>query len=204
LKRSLNPNHLEFNLSDKTHKSLCSTNALHDALLQHPSNPLTRIALPDGMDLPELNSRLADWIKFHKGTLMVCSYHALSLPTDISRTKTHIMHVIVEPRADHGRNPAKYFRVKTATVPSYAEAMGYGPPWPWSIQKLKEMREESEKAGRGTETAAGVECPPLGVQMVPFGSIFAKDLKRTKVLQNWQDVLKRDVEEGKRLTRFGA
>lgn len=179
-------------------------NALHETLLQDPTNPLSRIPLPDEMNLVELDRRLAEWIKFHKGTLMVCSYHALSLPIDISRTRTHILHIIVEPRTDHERNPAKYFRVKTATVPSYAEAMGYGPPWPLSIQRLKEMRDESERTGRGTETAAGIECSPMGVQMLPFGSIFSKNFTRTKVLKNWLDILKKDVEEGKRLTRFGS
>lgn len=180
-------------------------NALHQSLLEDPRNPLTNTSLPDGMNLAELDRRLAEWIKFHKGTLMICSYHALSLPTDIGRTQTHILRVFVEPRIDHGGKPAKYFRVTNATVPSYTEAMNYDPVWRFSIRQLSQMREDSEKAGRGTETAAAIECTPLGVQMVPFGSIFADHrLRRTKVLSNWLDVLKRDVEEGKRLTSFGS
>lgn len=159
------------------------------------------------MNIVELNRRLAEWIKFHKGTLMLCTYHALSLFTDVSRTKTHILHVVVEPRTDHGQNPAKYFRVNTAKVLSLADAMMRGMQWPGSIEGLKKMREESEKSGRGTQTAAAIECGPLGVQMAPFGSIFATNLRRVRVLNNWEDLLKKDVQEGKRLTnqaKFGS
>lgn len=38
----------------------------------------------------------------------------------------------------------------------------------------------------------------------PFGSILAKDLTHMMVLPNWLDVLKKDVEEGKRLTSIGS
>ena len=67
---------------------------------------------------------------------------------------------------------------------------------------LKERSEESERAGTGTETAAGIECPPLTVQMIPFGSI--TDMSRMKVLDNWREILIKDIEDGKKLTPFGA
>jgi len=166
----------------KAHKPLCRRNAEHAASLRDPANIFNGIPLPEGLTLPELDKRLEKWIKYHTPTIMSASYHALSLPTDINRAGKYLLHIIVEPRTDHGGSPAKYFRVRTARVPSVTEAIGYGPPSPESIQMLKERREESEKAGTGTETAAGIECPPLTVQMIPFGSI--TDMSRMKVLDN--------------------
>lgn len=164
---------------------------------------MNQVALPDGMDLSELNDRLAEWIKFHHETLMVCSYHALSLPTDIGRTSTHIFRVIVEPRTDHGGNPAKYFRVTSASAPLITEAAEYDEAWASGISVLKQMREDSERAGRGTETAVGIECDPLTVQLVPFGSIFAgSESTQLEVLPHWEDILKKDIEQGNRVSAF--
>jgi splicing suppressor protein 51 len=67
----------------------------------------------------------------------------------------------------------------------------------YSDAEGKERRERE-----GTETAAGIECPPLTVQMIPFGSI--TDMSRMKVLDNWREILIKDIEDGKKLTRFGA
>jgi splicing suppressor protein 51 len=79
--------------------------------------------------------------------------------------------------------------------------MTYDAPWPESLNDLKSLREENEKSGRGTVAAIGVVCPPLGVQIVPFGSL--KDLSSLQVLPHWKDTLIRDVENGKKFTRFG-
>ena len=61
-------------------------------------------------------------------------------------------------------------------------------------------RKEGETARRGSVAAVALECKPLAMQIVPFGSL--KDLGPLKIQQNWKQILIKDVENGKRLTRF--
>jgi splicing suppressor protein 51 len=79
--------------------------------------------------------------------------------------------------------------------------MTYDAPWPESLTDLNKLREENEESGRGTVAAIGVICPPLGVQIVPFGSL--KNLNSLQVVPHWKDTLIRDVENGRKFTRFG-
>jgi len=185
----------------KTHKEMCDKNAAHTEALQSVFNPMNLIPLPDGMTLTELDARHEKWIGFHNPTFMGACIHALSLPRDITRSRTHVLHLTVAPRTDHGGSAAKYFRVRDAEPIAIAQAMTYDAPWPESLNDLKNLREENEKSGRGTVAAIGVVCPPLGVQIVPFGSL--KDLSSLQVLPHWKDTLIRDVENGKKFTRFG-
>lgn len=157
--------------------------------------------LPDGMSLTEMDQRLEKWIKFHKNTLMAMTIHALSLPKDITRTRTHIVRMIVAPRLDHGGAPSKYFRVRDAVVVTMNDAMGYPAPWAESLVELEKLRVESENMRRGSVAAVGVECPPLGVQFVPFASL--RDLSRLVILPNWKEIATRDIENGKKFTTFG-
>jgi splicing suppressor protein 51 len=153
------------------------------------------------MTLSEMDTRLAKWISFHNPTLMGACIHALALPRDISRSRTHVLRMVVAPRTDHGGSVAKYFRVLGAEPIEIAQAMKYHPPWPESLNDLKKLREENEQSGRGTVAAIGVICPPLGVQIVPFGSL--KGLSSLQVLPHWKETLTEDVENGKKFTRFG-
>jgi splicing suppressor protein 51 len=98
--------------------------------------------------------------------------------------------------------PATRFRFINARVIEIAEAQKLPAPWPESLEQLATLREESESKQRGTVAAVGIECPPLGVQFVPFGSL--RGLSPLKILPNWKDILKRDIETGKKFTRFGS
>jgi splicing suppressor protein 51 len=153
------------------------------------------------MTLKELDTRLEKWIKFHNPTLMGACIHALALPRDITRSRTHVLHLKVVPRIDHGGSASKYFRVISAEPLAIAEAMTYSAPWPESLDGLKKLREESESNGLGTVAAIGIVCLPLGVQIVPFGSL--KRLSSLQVVSHWKETLISDVENGKKFTRFG-
>lgn len=48
--------------------------------------------------------------------------------------------------------------------------------------------------------AVALECAPLAMQIVPFGSL--KDLSPLKIQQNWKEILIRYVENGKKMMRF--
>src|ERR1700729_3124065 len=102
-----------------------------------------------GMTLTELDARLEKWIGFHNPTFMGACIHALSLPRDITRSRTHVLHLTVAPRTDHGGSAAKYFRVRDAEPIAIAQAMTYDAPWPESLNDLESLREENEKSGRG-------------------------------------------------------
>ena len=159
------------------------------------------IPLPEGMSLTDMDQRLEKWVKFHHFTLMAATIHALALPRDPTRSRTHVIHIILLPRIDHNGSASKFFRICDASVLEISEAMNMRDPWRASLEQVAVMRQESESMKRGTVAAAGVECPPLGVQFVPFGSL--KDLSPLKILSNWKEILIRDVENGKKFTRFG-
>lgn len=153
------------------------------------------------MTLSELDARLEKWVKFHNPTLMGACIHALALPLDITRARTHLLHLKVRPRIDHGGSAAKYFRVQSAEPLAVTTGMTFDAPWPESLIDLRKLREENEESGRGTVAAIGVVCPPLGVQIVPFGSL--KNLGSLQIVQHWKETLIRDVENGRKFTRFG-
>lgn len=153
------------------------------------------------MTFVDLNLRLAKWIKFHNYTLMAATLHALALPLDITRAGTHVVRVRLMPRFDHNSVTSKFFRVINAQVIKISEAKNLRSPWPESLEQLDSLRKESESKQRGTIAAMGIECLPLGVQFVPFGSL--KDVSSLRILPNWKEILIKDVENGKKFTQFG-
>lgn len=96
---------------------------------------------------------------------------------------------------------AKYFKIITAEPLAVTTAMTYSEPWPGSLVGLQSMREEQEASGRGTVAAIGITCKPLGVQIVPFGSL--KRLSSLQVMPNWKETMINDTTNGKKFTRFG-
>ncbi|PSS34031.1 hypothetical protein PHLCEN_2v1935 [Hermanssonia centrifuga] len=134
-------------------------------------------------------------------TLMEAHAHACRLPEDIGNIRTKVMYVKLAAREDHGGIPAKYFRVVDAYPISVVEAMWRPSPWPGSLLQLKSMQDESEQLGRGRMGAAMIECPPLAVQTVPFGSVTEQSLRGLTIASNWKEVLMHLVEGG---TRFSG
>jgi len=185
----------------KNHKGVCNNNAAHAEALKSVYNPRNLISLPEGMTLSELDGRLAKWVNFHNPTLMGTCIHALALPQDITRARTHILRLVVAIRTDHGGSSAKYFRVCEAEPLAVTQAMTYDAPWPESLNGLKNLRKEYEDSGRGTVAAIGVICPPLDVQIIPFGSLTRAELSSLPAVPHWKDTLVRDVEHGKKFGR---
>lgn len=153
------------------------------------------------MTLTDLDQRLEKWIKFHNSTLMAATIHALALPRDIKRSRTHIVRMQVSYREDNNGAPGKFFRVDRAEAIEMDEARRLGGAWPESLVQIGKLREESEKRRMGTVAAIGVECYPLAVQIVPFGSL--RDLSPLEIVKDWEQVLKRDVQNAKKFTKFG-
>jgi len=156
--------------------------------------------VPEGVTLVDLDQKLEKWVKFHNSLLMAATIHALSLPRDIKRAKIFLLRVQVSYRPDHGGVPAKFFRVDDAFTIDIEEAKKMGPVWTASIEHVDTMRAEGEASRRGSVAAVALECKPLAMQIVPFGSL--RDLSPLKIQQNWKQILIRDVENGKRFTRF--
>lgn len=96
--------------------------------------------------------------------------------------------------------PSKFFRVNDAFLIDIEEAKKLGSVWTASIEHVDTMRAESEALRRGSVAAVALECAPLSMQIVPFGSL--KDLSPLKIQNNWKEILIRDVERGKKLMRF--
>lgn len=78
--------------------------------------------------------------------------------------------------------------------------MKWEEPWPLSLKKLKELQDDSEKKRQGAVACSMVECKPLAVQVVPYGSV--KRLKGLGVVKDWKERLIKDVQDGKKFTGF--
>ncbi|RDB26909.1 hypothetical protein Hypma_005012 [Hypsizygus marmoreus] len=172
----------------KTHKDICNRNAEHAAaVVEADQNGFGSTLLPPGISFKELDERLEKWIKFHHSTLMATIIHGLALPRDLKRSRTHVIQMKVCPRLDHNGVSGKFFRVLNAEAVEISTARGFSPVWEESLEQMRTLREESEGKRQGTVAAIGVECEPLGVQFVPFGSL--RDLSPIRILPNWKELL---------------
>jgi len=184
----------------KSHKKNCLNNeSLAEALKHHASTPLgmlESLLLPDGISRFELDKRLEKWVKFHQPLLMWATIHSLSLGKDLSRSRKQVLYIKLEARRDHDNSTGKYFRAIDAYTVSIGEAMTWPAPWPESLDALRQLQDESESVKRGACAAVMVECAPLAVQTVPFGSL--KNMEDTPIIENWKEMLMREIEQGNR------
>ncbi|KDQ10965.1 hypothetical protein BOTBODRAFT_136248 [Botryobasidium botryosum FD-172 SS1] len=182
------------------HKQPYRNTAMLKANLKERENtPVTsfleRFSIPDEVTMSELDQRLEKWINLHRPPLMNISYHALRLPEDLSRARTHVLYIKLRARpiAEHGGSPGRYFAVEDAYPLAITEAVTRGVPWPESIQQLRTL--QSQARARGETAGIMVECPPLGVQIVPVGSIAF--FESSKVVPEWKEVLIAHVQAAK-------
>lgn len=173
---------------------------LAEALAKADARGALRGLLPPGLTLLELDQKLEKWVKFYSNLLMAATIHALSLPKDIKRARSYLLRVKVVYQPDNNGVIAKAFRVYDASVISVEEGRALGGVWPASIDQLQQLREEGEALRRGTSAAVALECEPLAMQTVPFGSL--RDLSRLKIQHRWKEILIKNVEAGKKYTHF--
>ncbi|KDQ06990.1 hypothetical protein BOTBODRAFT_149392 [Botryobasidium botryosum FD-172 SS1] len=184
----------------KTHKPTCQNNSTLGSLLkEHERTPLgvlQRLGLPDGISMYELDQRLEKWIKLHRTTLMTTCIHALRLPEDLSRARSHVLYLKLRACAndEHEGSARKYFAVEDAYPVAVAEAQSWKDPWPESLQQLQALRNSDQARSSGEVAAVMVECSPLAVQTVPFGSI--KGL-HFAVVSEWKEVLIAHIRAGR-------
>ncbi|TFK50097.1 hypothetical protein OE88DRAFT_1713234 [Heliocybe sulcata] len=184
----------------KSHKRNCLNNELLAESLKHHSNTplgmLESLVLPDGITRFELDKRLEKWVKFHQPLLMWAAIESLSLGKDLSRSRKQVLYIKLEARHDHHESAGKYFRAADAYPVNVEEAMTWPAPWPESLVALRELQDESERMNRGSCAAVMVECKPLAVQTVPFGSL--KNLTDTQLTKNWKEMVTAEIEPGNR------
>ncbi|KAF9530200.1 hypothetical protein CPB83DRAFT_851156 [Crepidotus variabilis] len=184
----------------KDHKTWCNNNVDHLAELEAADRDGLNVGLPDGMSLVELDQRLEKWVKYHNSLLMAATIHALELPRDLKRSHQYLLRVRVSYRTDNEGVPGKLFRVDKAFLVDIQSSRSKGPVWVQSIDEIERLRTESEEKRLGTVAAIALECSPLAMQIVPFGSL--RDLSPLRIQKEWKEILIRNVENGKRFTRF--
>ncbi|TFK93780.1 hypothetical protein K466DRAFT_658230 [Polyporus arcularius HHB13444] len=188
----------------KKHKPMCQNNGKLESVLKEHESTATglfyRRTLVDGMSLYELDQRLEKWVRWHHGTLMAATVQALRLPEDVTRAHTHILYAKLQPRpqAEHHGSPGKYFRVMDAEVIEMEDGLSRPSPWPESIMQLRGMCVEAERGQRGYCAAAFVECSPLYVQTVPFGSMTQDGMRNEVLHDTWKELFMDYIEEGKK------
>ena len=184
---------------------MCQNNMMLESVLKEHEGTLEgmldRLTLVDGVSVYELDQRLEKWVRWHNQNLMVATLKALRLSEDASRARTHMLYVKLEPRgqAEHQGAPGKYFRVQDAEVVEVEECMRRPRPWPESIEQVRQMDEDSMRNGRGYVAAAMIECSPLYVQTVPFGSITERTGRLLVLDGTWKQELMKIIEEGQRV-----
>ena len=72
--------------------------------------------------------------------------------------------------------------------------------WQRLLQQLNYLRDESEAKNLGIVAGIAIECPPLGVQLVPVGSL--ENLDGVEVLTSWKEILRRNIESGRQVKEF--
>lgn len=187
-------------LFHQSHKPSCNNNSDHAAALARADDEGIDFGLPQGLTISDFDQKLEKWVRFHNILLMAATIHALGLPRDIKRSRSYMLRVKVSYREDHGGVTSKLFRLDDADVIDFDSARALGGVWPQSIEQLKSIREESEAQRRGSVAAVALECEPLAMQVVPFGSL--RDLSPLKIQKDWKEKLRRGIESGKKLTRF--
>ncbi len=201
--RSSNPS-LAQPRANQNHKTICQNNGLLASRLKEHESTLSglmdRMVLVDGISMYELDQRLEKWVRFHNSTLMAATIQALRLPAALARARTHLLYVALKPRgaAEHAGQPGKFFRVRDAHVVTVEDALRRPAPWPESVAQLRGMADEMERGGHGTVASATIECPPLAVQTVPFGSMTERALKKEMLHDAWKSFFVDHIEQGVR------
>ncbi|PPR05064.1 hypothetical protein CVT26_012654 [Gymnopilus dilepis] len=184
----------------ENHRDICEHNRAHynDVTLANDAG----MKVADDISLCDMDTLLSKWVKHHAFTLLGAVIHGLDLPRDIKRSHSHIirMRLALKPKVVKSWPEVAFnITIVHALEQSKARTMGY--IWEESLDKLAKMRIDNEKAGRGTVAAIFMECEPLGLHVLPFGSL--KDLEGIQSLGSiWQDILLDAVDRGNRTKRF--
>ena len=99
-----------------------------------------------------------------------------------------------------GRHAARAFAVEDAYALDVVRAARRGDVWVQSLAQLRTMQMHAEGRGATRFGATMIECAPLAVQTVPFGT----GPTRGPIQEDWKEVLVKDIREGRRVTRLLA
>lgn len=154
----------------------------------------------------EMDELLRRWIKYHSFLLMATAIHALELPRDSTRSKTHTLWLKLTHRQNTLDSPGKHFRIAHANVVAISEValLGKDQEWKDILGLLSRMRDRSKIAGTGDVAVVVVECPPLGLQILPVGSLMEHYVADKHTFPDWRKRLIQYVERGEKIVQFGA
>jgi splicing suppressor protein 51 len=153
-----------------------------------------------GAGLVDISKCLDRWLKFHQFALMAAAVHALDLTRDITRSASHVLRLQLSLRKDYEGPPSKAFSVESVEVSAITEVNDWDQQWHDSLEFLARLRKESEAKGEGTVAGVCIECAPLGIQLLPLGSL--KDLHVVKREVGWKNMLIEHLEEGNKIAHF--
>jgi splicing suppressor protein 51 len=190
----------------KVHKRTCNT----ITQLQHSLGlakadeaslfPPTLEFLPLVPSFQSIDERLRKWIKCHIIPLTVATIHALDLASNVNRSVTHVLRITLSFREDHQESASKYFRISDVDVVQLCDdhlALDEG--LRDVVALLANLRASSRCTERNNVIAGVVlDCPPLGPQVMPIGSLTIESLQGKTSLQNWKHILIDAVEQGEK------
>ena len=79
--------------------------------------------------------RLDQWIKYHKGTLLVTTIHALQLPIDLSRVAGSVLRILLVPHQNEVVC-GKYFMICTAWVDAQLDVIELAGQWEAAMRQF--------------------------------------------------------------------
>lgn len=154
-----------------------------------------------------IDEALRQWVKFYDFLLMAATIHALDLPRDRTRSRTHMLWLKLTHRGNFDGSPSKRFRIADANVITISEvaSMGkdYDREWNEVLSLVAAMRDRSNLEERGEIAVVAIECPPLGPQILPVGSLM-EGYAGKQALPNWKKLLTEYVERGEKIGQFGV
>lgn len=190
------------------HRVECKDISQHDTVILELDDASTfpkQLAIDNRLPTFEImNESLRRWVKFYDFVLMAATIHALDLPKDISRATTHALWLTLHHKGTPLSPPSKNFRIDDANVVAVSDiALLREGEWSETLQLFSAMRDRSRAAEQGEVAMVIIECLPLGIQIVPVGSVLEGHLKG-QVLLDWKDILIRSVENGEKVVQFGS
>ena len=79
--------------------------------------------------------RLDQWIKYHKGTLLVTAIHALQPPIDLLHAAGSVLRILLVPRQNEVV-PGKYFMICTAWVDTQLDVIELSGQWEAAMRQF--------------------------------------------------------------------
>lgn len=127
--------------------------------------------------------------------MIAAAVHALGLIQDPGRLTTHVLRITLTARCRQ-ESPSKSFWLHDAKVISLLDPDWRGTEWSTVLELLGAMSICGETKDVGILPGVVIECPPLGLHVLPIGSRVITGLIGKGMRSSWKQILIDSVHRG--------